>query len=124
MPDTTEGPMDLPKVYSKVLDADHAGALAEAIPWSVDHALEDLVVIDGTFQTDEEIDWDELAFLNGLPARYRRRYTPLFAKQFVVCLISTTQKMVDPQRIGEGMFSCVAEELAARLVIKEADGLL
>lgn len=116
--------MGLPAVYSEVLDAEHVRALEDAIPWSVDHALEDLAAIDLAFRAGQKIDWDNLAFLSGLPERYRHRYTPLFAKQFVVCLIVATHKIVDPERIGQGMLSCVAEELAAHLVIREAGGLL
>lgn len=116
--------MALPAVYARVLDNEHQRALEDAIPWSVDHALEDLAAIDLAFRRGEKIDWDDLALLSGLPARFRHRYTPLFAKQFVVCLITATNKIVDQKAIGQGMFSCVAEELAAHLVIREADGLL
>lgn len=116
--------MPLPDIYEKVIPADHVGALEGAISWAVDHALDDLAAIEEADADGEEIDWDDLAFLYGLPARYRHRYTPLFAKQFVVCLIVATNKMADPERIGQGMFSCVTEELAAHLVIQQAETLL
>lgn len=116
--------MALPEIYAKVLAPDHMRALEDAITWSVDHALGDLAAIEQADSADEAIDWSDLAFLSGLPARYRHVYTPLFAKQFVVCLVVATHKMADPERIGEGMLSCVAEEFAAHLVIEEAKGLL
>lgn len=116
--------MALPPAYSKVLDEDHVRVLEDAIPWAIDHAFQDLAAIEHAFQADEEIDWDVLALLHGLPAQYRHLYTPLLATQFVVCLIVATNKMSNAEDIGEGMFSCVAEELAAHLVIREAEGLL
>ena len=116
--------MALPDVYEKVMPADHVRALEGAISWAVDHALDDLAAVKAADLAGKEIDWGQLKFLQGLPGRYRHRYTPLFAKKFVVCLITATEKMTDPERIGQGMFSCVAEELAAHLVIQEAEGLL
>lgn len=116
--------MSLPEVYEKLLAPDYVRALEDAISWSVDHALDNLAVIEVAGDADEPVDWKNLVFLSGLPVRYRHMYTPLFATKFVVCLIVATHKMADPERIGEGMFSCVAEELAAHLVIEEAEALL
>jgi hypothetical protein len=116
--------MSLPDVYAKAIPADHLRALEDAISWAVDHALEDLASIETADAADHEIVWDDLAFLCGLPVRYRHRYTPLFAKQFVVCLIAATLKMGDPERVGQGMLSCVAEEIAVHLVIQEAEAML
>jgi hypothetical protein len=97
-------------------------ALADAISWSIDHALQDLVAIERADQADEEVSWDDLAFLNGQSAT-----------AFVThrCSRSGSSSASSPQprrwpteAIGERMFACVAEELAAYLVIQEAEGQL
>ncbi len=110
--------------YENVLPPDHIRALRDAIVWSVDHALDEIAALERAAAADEEIDWAGLRFFNRLPTRYRHVYTPLFAKQFAVCLVTATDKMADPRRAGGLAFASVAEELAADLVIKSAEELL
>ena len=52
-----------------------------------------------------------------LPSRYLHRYTPLFYKQFAVCIITVAWKLAQPKHIS---LSSVAEELAAWAIINQA----
>jgi Protein of unknown function (DUF2695) len=56
-----------------------------------------------------------------LPDRYLHKYTPLFLKKFAVCIITVAWKLAQPKHMP---LSSVAEELAARAIIKEAQGLV
>lgn len=116
--------MGLPQVYDDVLEADHVRALEEAIGWSVDHALDELGVVEEAELSGEDLDWNTLPLMGRLPPRYQHRYTPQMLRPFVVCLVTVTGKMADPDRVGSGMCSCVGEELAAHLVANAAGWLL
>jgi hypothetical protein len=56
-----------------------------------------------------------------LPDRYVHRYTPLFARQFLMCMATVAWKLRSP---GEHLLACVAEELALHALIEEAKRLL
>jgi hypothetical protein len=56
-----------------------------------------------------------------LPERYTYKYTPLFLRQFAVCIITVAWKMAQPEHKP---LSSVAEELAAWAIVKEAESLL
>jgi hypothetical protein len=111
--------LPLPSRYSEVLHPPLVSALEEAIWVSLDQALDDLV----TLGRARDLAWDDLAFLSDLPRRYRDGYTPLFAKKFVTCLVVATHKMADP-RVQPGILACVAEELAASMVLRKAEDVL
>jgi hypothetical protein len=65
-------------------------------------------------------DWTADNWLIGalLPPRYRLKYTAGFARKFLVCLITVVWKLGqrEPLRL-----SCVAEELAAHVLLLEAE---
>ncbi|WP_220194402.1 hypothetical protein [Ktedonospora formicarum] len=56
-----------------------------------------------------------------LPVHYLPKYSYLFLKQFLVCIITVIRKLAQPEG---AVFSSVAEELAAWLLIQEAEGIL
>lgn len=85
-----------------------------------------ITLIDGFFDDIESLASDPAAFRHTcmsafLPPRCLPKYTALFAREFTVCLIVVTWKLAqaEPARL-----SCLAEELAASALIKEAEGIL
>ncbi len=52
-----------------------------------------------------------------LPERYLMHHSPLFCKQFLVCIITVAWKLAQPQRL---LLSSLAEELAAWAILTEA----
>jgi hypothetical protein len=70
-----------------------------------------------------ELDWPVAdCYLAGhLPARYLPRYTPLLIKRFFACILTVAWKLAQPERHP---LTCVAEELALRAIIVEAEGVL
>ena len=64
---------------------------------------------------------DELALTAYLPERYAARYSPQFIKQFALCLFTVAWKLAQPAWIRP---ACVAEELALRALIREAEAVL
>jgi hypothetical protein len=73
--------------------------------------------------TSDSPDWSVDNWLIGtlLPARYRLRYAGPFARKFFVCLLTVVWKLGQREPIRP---SCVAEELAAHVLIREAEALL
>ena len=56
-----------------------------------------------------------------MPEQYILSYTPLFCRQFVVCVITVAWKLAQPQWHP---LSCLAEELALRALITEAESIM
>lgn len=88
------------------LDPAYQDALRRSIDLCIDHAFADVAALlqDGR--------WDDLLFLNeALPNRpvYVERYTPLLAKEFLVCLITVAAQLTSRADIR---LASVAEELA------------
>lgn len=78
-------------------------------------------LIDGVFDDLEHIK-DSKGFADTwvttyLPERYLNKYTPLFLRQFAVCIIAVTWKLAQPQHVP---LSSLAEELAANAIIEVA----
>ena len=100
----------------EVLPPSHRLALADACDRLTDLGLDDLAaVLHG--------DWPvaDSTVAGFLPRRYLARYTPVFLKRFVVCLITVAWKLAQPGRVP---LACVAEELAAWALIREAGRVL
>jgi hypothetical protein len=98
------------------LDPAYQDALFRSIDLCIDHAFADVAALlhDGT--------WDDLLFLNdALPDRpmYVQRYTPLLAKEFLVCLITVAGKLTSGADIR---LASVAEEMALHALIENASG--
>lgn len=103
------------------ISAEDAELAAGALIWGTD------VLLDELFQDAHALDREEtnvaecdgpLWLLDELPPRYALRYDAQFARRFLVTAIAMTT------RLTEGSFrqlSCVAEELALRLLLREAE---
>ena len=104
--------MQLGIAYRKALPASHRKALYAAAELLSDSIVDDLVAL-------REGSWDvNGSYLAGmLPPRYLPRYTPQFIQRFYVRLLIVIWKLGQRERIP---LSCVAEELAAHLLIEAA----
>ena len=98
------------------LPVDHQLALAEAAAWLVDQGLEDVCA---AAEADWDVDQSYLA--EHLPRKHLHAYTPLFARRFLVCVVTVGGKLAQPHPPA---LSCVAEELALRAIIAEAGRML
>jgi hypothetical protein len=107
--------MELGVAYAEVLPTSHRRALAEAAAFLMDLMLDDLA--------SPASEWSaETSYIASLlPPRYLPRYTLGFARKFFVCVSTVVWKLGQHQPIG---LSCVAEELAAHVLIGEAEALL
>ena len=107
--------MELGQAYEEVLSAQERRRLLEAAQELIDTTLMDLGASDRS-------DWTADNWLIGtmLPPHYRLKYTAEFARRFFVCLITVVWKLgqQEPLRL-----SCVAEELAAHVLLQEAEAL-
>jgi hypothetical protein len=108
--------MQLGQAYAGALPASHRHMLRDAAEEVIDTTLQDLCASDAP-------DWSADNWLMGtlLPARYKLRYTADFARKFFVCLITVIWKLGQREAVHP---SCVAEELAAHILIREAEALL
>ena len=98
------------------LSPSHRAALDEGAIRLIDGCFEDLAEVD-----DPAWDFDQSYLASHLPRRYLPSYSPLLVRRFFVCVVTAVWKLAqrDPLPLG-----CVAEELAAWAVIKEAEGVL
>jgi hypothetical protein len=82
-----------------------------------------IVLIDEIFEAitlreqDESEQFALFALNWHLPSHYQAEYTPLFQKQFIVCIFTVAWKLVQPRPMA---LSSVAEELAAWAIITAA----
>lgn len=108
--------MELGLAYAEVLPPHHRRALAEAADFLTDTTFRD-------FSSSDHKTWTNSEWYLGsmLPPRFEPKYDLLFAQQFFVCLLTVVWKLGQRDHIGP---SCVAEELAAHLLLEEAAGLL
>lgn len=98
------------------LDRAYRDALLRAIDLCIDEAFTDVATLlqDGK--------WDDLLFLSeALPDRpvYVERYTPLLAKEFLICVIAVAGKLTSRVEI---QLASVAEEMALYALIEHASG--
>ena len=107
--------MGLGQAYEGVLADHERRLLLEAAEELIDTTLMDLSASDRT-------DWTADNWLIGtmLPPRYRLKYTAGFARKFFICLVTVAWKLAqrEPLRL-----SCVAEELAAQVLLQEAEAI-
>ena len=104
--------MPLGQAYAGALPASHRRMLRDAAEELIDTTLHDLCASDAP-------DWSADNWLIGtlLPARYKLRSTGDFARKFFVCLITVIWKLGQREAVHP---SCVAEELAAHILIRAA----
>jgi len=105
--------MELGHAYEDILNALERRILMEAAEELIDTTLMNLGARD-------RADWTADNWLIGtmLPPRYRLRYTAEFARRFFVCLVTVIWKLGQWEPIR---LSCVAEELAAHILLQEAE---
>ena len=108
--------MELAQAYEEDLPPNHRRALTEAAQVLIDTTIDDSSRSSGPT-------WSNDNWLIGtmLPPRYQPRYTAQFARKFFVCLVTVIWKLGQREPMRP---SCVAEELAAHVLIEEAEGFL
>lgn len=102
----------------EVLPANHRRALLAAVSVLTDHFFEDIESLANT-QLPARF---ESTYMSGfLPERYMHRYTYLFAKRFLVCVVTVGWKLRAP---GEYLLACTAEELVLNALIQQAETIM
>ncbi len=102
--------MSVGQAYSDVLTPSAQKGLEMACDWIIDHCFENYSDLKGP----EEFEGTVLG--GHLPPRYLHRYTPLFYKQFAVCVITVVWKLAQPKQMP-------LSSLAAWAIINEAKTL-
>jgi hypothetical protein len=97
------------------LPSDHQEALLDAIDELTDEFFDDVAELldEGSFA--------ETTMGSFLPPRYLPRYTPVFAKQFFVCLLTVAWKLRAP---GAYALACTAEAIALDALIQTAESVM
>ena len=105
--------MELSQAYEDALSEHERRFLFEAAQEMIDTTLMDQGASDRP-------DWTADNWLIGtmLPPRYRLKYTAESARRFFVCLVTVIWKLGQREPIR---LSCVAEELAAHVLLQEAE---
>ena len=103
--------MSIGHAYSNVLTPRAQEALEMGCNWIIDHCFENYDDL-----KDPE-DFENTVLGGHLPSRYLHRYTPLFYKQFAICVITVAWKLAQPEHMP---LSSLAEELAAWAIIEQA----
>lgn len=106
--------MSIGQAYSDILSPRAQEALEMGCNWIIDHCFEEYSEAKGPESFEKSILGEYL------PHRYLQKYTPLFLKQFAVCVITVTWKLAQPEPL---LLSSVAEELAALAIIHAAEDL-
>ncbi len=102
-------------------------AYADTLTTSEQQALQQAcdLLIDGIFNDISEVqenkDVADTMLGAFLPPRYMTKYTPLFLRQFSVCVITVAWKLAQAQHMP---LSSLAEEIAAWATIREAKAIL
>jgi hypothetical protein len=107
--------MTIGQAYTDVLTPRAQEVLSEACHLLIDQCLDALQII----KEPEDIAYTILSVI--LPERYTYKYTPLFFRQFAVCVITVVWKLGQPVH---RRLSSVAEELAAWAIVNQAKSLV
>ena len=96
-----------------------AGALFQASVVVLDHLFMDLQTLAVEHHGASVADLDDAAFfvLHELPGRYAHRYDALFIQEFIVATVDVTRRFTS----GWEPLSCVAQELALRMILNGAE---
>jgi hypothetical protein len=103
--------MSIGQAYSQILTPSEQQALRFSCDRLIDSVFDDFHTI------EKPVDVDKTLVGIYLPPRYLHSYSPLFYKQFAVCIITVAWKLAQPHHLP---LSSVAEELAAWTIIQEA----
>ncbi|MDQ8707595.1 hypothetical protein RCO28_34755 [Streptomyces sp. LHD-70] len=106
--------------YGPETSSEDAELAAGVLVWATDVVLDEL--FQDAFTLDQEdtnvAECDELLWLlDDLPPRYALRYDAHFARRFLVTAVALTTRFTDGSFVR---LSCVAEELALRLLLNTA----
>jgi hypothetical protein len=96
-----------------------AGAVFQASVVVLDHLFMDLQTLASEHQGATVADVEDAAFfvLHDLPSRYAHRYDALFVQEFIVATVDVTRRFTS----GWEPLSCVAQELALRMILNGAE---
>jgi hypothetical protein len=100
----------------EVLPSDHASALHAAVHELIDQFCQDVATL---LETPERV--EETSMSHYLPRCYQGRYTPPFAKRFLMATATVAWKLAQPQWHP---LACMAEELALNAMVRKAEALL
>jgi len=98
------------------LPKDHRSALFDAASALTDAFYDDVVALDTC-----RIPFENTTMAGYIPRKYVARYDLLFARKFLVCLVTATWMLFGPEL---HKLTCVAEELALMAIIKRAEDFL
>ena len=104
------------QAYADALSGGHQEALSTAARELIETTLTDLGA-----SNDASFEADNWLIGTMLPPRYALRYDGSFARKFFICLTTVIWKLGQRETMR---LSCVAEELAAHILILEAEALL
>src|SRR5579864_3486250 len=103
--------MSIGQAYSDILTPPALQALQGGCDTLIDSVFDDLE----TAKDPQDIADTWVATY--LPERYLYKYTPLFLRQFAVCIVTVAWKLAQPEHMP---LSSLAEELAANAIIESA----
>ena len=107
--------MSIGEAYSHVLTKHEQQALRIGCDVLIDSVFDDLKI------AENPKDVADTVFSIHLPGRYLYKYTPLFLRQFAVCIITVAWKLAQPDHMP---LSSIAEELAAWAIINQAKTII
>ena len=94
------------------LPPSHRAALEHACTVLIDEFLDDVADLSAKPTT-----WDDTYMASYLPERHRAGYTPLFAREFLLCTATVAWKLGQDEWLGT---ACLAEDLALNALIERA----
>ena len=129
--------------FKTVLPPDHRQAIYDAIVVLIDQTCEDIATLCAAGppiprrkhlrhgrsrraarlprRLGNKVRFEDLELSSYLPPQYAARYTPVFVKQFLACLMTVSWKLRSPEYHD---LACVGEELALAAILHLAEALL
>jgi hypothetical protein len=107
--------MTIGQAYTHILTPSEQKALQISCDVLINTIFDDLAII------EESKKMTDMMMGTHLPVHTLPQYTPLFLRQFAVCLITVAWKLAQPNHMP---LSSVAEMLAARAIIEQAKRIL
>ena len=94
------------------LPPNHRAALEHACTVLIDEFLDDIADL-----STSPAGWDDTYMASYLPGQFRQQYTPLFARQFLLCTATVAWKLAQEAWLEP---ACLAEDLALNALIERA----
>jgi len=95
------------------LPPDHWTALKASVDMLIDEFSDDIAGL-----LHDEVAFDHTFMNSYLPPQFTSRYTALFAKKLLVCVVTVGWKLEQP---GQWPLACTGEQLALRALIERAE---